>query len=194
MAPACALRPSIQIHSFPGILNTSPAPHPHPADPQPSPRTCVLDRRPKGPPWRWLATWSALSLPLWQDSGPPIFLERISPTCGISTYLCKKKKKKKRQGVFKREALSFPCGTSCKKICLQCRKPRFDPWVGKSPWRRKWQPTPVFLPGRSHGRRSLVGYSPWGHKELDTTEHAHTLSCIRDVIRHFSISDLLHSV
>ena len=41
-------------------------------------------------------------------------------------------------------------------------------------WRREWQPTPVFLPGRSHGQRSLVGYSPWGHKESDTTEQAHT--------------------
>ena len=45
-----------------------------------------------------------------------------------------------------------------------------DPWVGKIPRRRKWQPTPVFLPGRSHGQRSLPGYSPWGHKESDTTE------------------------
>ena len=42
------------------------------------------------------------------------------------------------------------------------------PVVGKIPWRRKWQPTPVFLPGKSHRRRSLAGYSPWGHKELDT--------------------------
>ena len=46
----------------------------------------------------------------------------------------------------------------------------FDSWVRKIPWRRKWQSTPVFLPGESHGQRSLVGYSPWGHKELDTTE------------------------
>ena len=46
----------------------------------------------------------------------------------------------------------------------------FDPWVGKIPWRRGWQPTPGFLPGESHGQRSLVGYSPWGHKEWDTTE------------------------
>ena len=44
----------------------------------------------------------------------------------------------------------------------QCRRPRFDPWVGKSPWRRKWQPIPVLLPGKFHGLRSLVGYSPWG--------------------------------
>ena len=45
-----------------------------------------------------------------------------------------------------------------------------DPWVGKIPWRRKWQPTPVFVPGESHGQRSLVSSSPWGCKELDTTE------------------------
>ena len=56
------------------------------------------------------------------------------------------------------------------KICLQCRSPGFDPWVGKNPWRRKWQPTAVFLPGEFYGQRSLAGYSPWGHKELDTTE------------------------
>ena len=43
-------------------------------------------------------------------------------------------------------------------------RPRFDPWVGKIPWRRKWQPTPVFLSAKSHGQRSLVGYSPWGRK------------------------------
>ena len=47
---------------------------------------------------------------------------------------------------------------------------RFDPWIRKTPWRRKWSPTPVFLPGKSHGQRSLVGYSPRGHKESDTTE------------------------
>ena len=45
-------------------------------------------------------------------------------------------------------------------FCLQCGRPGFDPWVRKIPWRRKWQPTPVFLPGESHGWRSLVGYSP----------------------------------
>ena len=49
----------------------------------------------------------------------------------------------------------------------------FDPPVGKIPWRRKWQPTPVFLPGESHGQRSLVGYSPWGHHESDMAEHTH---------------------
>ena len=49
-----------------------------------------------------------------------------------------------------------------------------DPWVRKIPWRRAWQPTPVFLPGKSHGQRSLEDYSSWAHKESDTTEHSHT--------------------
>ena len=59
------------------------------------------------------------------------------------------------------------------RICLPCRRFGFDPWVGKIPWRRKWQPTPVFLPGESHGQRSLVGYSPQGCKESKTTEWLH---------------------
>ena len=48
--------------------------------------------------------------------------------------------------------------------------PGFDPWVGKIPWRRTWQPTPVSLPGESHGQRSLAGYSPWGRTQSDKTE------------------------
>ena len=55
-----------------------------------------------------------------------------------------------------------------------CRRQRFDPWIVKIPWRRKWQPTPVFLPGKSHGQRSLAGNSPRGCKELDTTEQLGT--------------------
>ena len=56
------------------------------------------------------------------------------------------------------------------RICLQCRRLGFDPWVGKIPWRRAWQPTPVFLPGKSHRQGSLVVYSPRGCKESDMTE------------------------
>ena len=52
-------------------------------------------------------------------------------------------------------------------ICLQCGRPGFNPWVRKIPWRRKWQPTPVFLPGELYRLRGLVGYSPWGCKEWD---------------------------
>ena len=57
---------------------------------------------------------------------------------------------------------------------MQC-----NPWVGKIPWIRKWQPTPVFLPGESHGQRNLAGYSPWDGKESDmteVTEHAEQVS------------------
>ena len=50
------------------------------------------------------------------------------------------------------------------------RRCRFDPWVRKIPWRRAWHPTPVFLPGESHGQGSLACYSPWSHKELNVTE------------------------
>ena len=69
------------------------------------------------------------------------------------------------------------------KNCLQCRRPRSDPCVGKIPWRRVWQSTSVFLPGKFHGQRSLVDHNPWGPKEPDTTEWP-TLS--REVMLWFS--------
>ena len=59
---------------------------------------------------------------------------------------------------------------SVQRICLLCRRHRLCPWVGEIPWRRAWQPTPVFLPGKSHRERSLAGYSPWGCKESHRTE------------------------
>ena len=70
----------------------------------------------------------------------------------------------------------FPDGSGKESIC-QCRRlkrHRFDPWVGKIPWRRKWQPTPIFLPGEPREQRSRMGYSPKGLKESDTTEHLST--------------------
>ena len=66
--------------------------------------------------------------------------------------------------------MGFPGGASGKEPACQWRRHMFDPWVGKISWRREWQPTPVFLPGESHGQRTLVGYSPWGHKKLDMIE------------------------
>ena len=74
---------------------------------------------------------------------------------------------------------------SAKESTCQCRRYRrhgLDPWVRKIPWRRKWQPTSVFLPGKSHGQRSLTGYSLWGCKESDTTEwlYTHTHTHTRD--------------
>ena len=58
----------------------------------------------------------------------------------------------------------FPGGASGKESACQCRKHEFNPWVGKVPWRRKWQPIPAFLPGESHGQSSLVSHSPQGRR------------------------------
>ena len=78
--------------------------------------------------------------------------------------------------------LTFRCllhfefiGSEGKVSCLQSGRPGFSPWVGKILWRRKWQPTPVLLPGKFHRRRSLIGYSPWDRKESDRTEQLHSL-------------------
>ena len=64
----------------------------------------------------------------------------------------------------------FPGDSDGKASCLHCGRPGFNPWVEKILWRRKWQPTPVLLPVKSHGQRSMEGYSPPGRKESDTTE------------------------
>ena len=78
----------------------------------------------------------------------------------------------------------FPSENLCIRLCIDwhslprwlsgkessCQWLGFHPWFGKIPWRKEWQPTPVLFPGRFHGQRSRVGYSPWGCKELDTTE------------------------
>ena len=68
----------------------------------------------------------------------------------------------------------------------------FDSWVGKIPWRRKWQSTPALLPGKSRGRRSLIGYSPRGRKELDTTEWLHFHTSLLGFLRQLVI--LLNSL
>ena len=65
---------------------------------------------------------------------------------------------------LKRLSSSSSMAQTVKKICLQCQRPKFDPWVRKILWKRERQPTPVFLPGGFHGQRSLVGNSPWGFK------------------------------
>ena len=83
------------------------------------------------------------------------------------------------------------------KAQMQCRRPRFNSWVRKIPWRRKWKLTPAVLPGESHGQRSLVGYSPRGHNELDTTEqlthiNTHTpLSLPFSLVPLFCVNQLL---
>ena len=77
----------------------------------------------------------------------------------------------------------FPGGPSGKESACQYRKPKkhgLDPWVGKILWRRKWQPTPVFLPGKYHGQRSLEGYTPWAHRDWDMTKQLSTISQVQN--------------
>ena len=78
--------------------------------------------------------------------------------------------------------ITLPGNLNGKKSACQCRRHRrheFNPWLRKIPWRRKWQPTPVFFPEEFHGQRSLAVYSPWGRKQLDITEclsHTHSIN------------------
>ena len=77
----------------------------------------------------------------------------------------------------------LPKWLSGKESFCQCRKWGFDPWVGKIPWRRQWHPTPVLLPGKSHGQRSLESCGPWGCWGSDMTEWLHF---------HFSLFTFTH--
>ena len=63
------------------------------------------------------------------------------------------------------------CWFHAKESACQCRRRRLDPWVRMIPWRRKWQPIPLFLPGEFHRQRSLEGYSPWGHKRVKHNDY-----------------------
>ena len=74
------------------------------------------------------------------------------------------------------KAVGFPWWLGGKESTCQCRRHGFDPWIGKIPWRRKWQPTPVFLPGKFHGQRSLAGYTVHGFADSDITEQLNNSS------------------
>ena len=111
---------------------------------------------------------------------PAIHLRSSASTCFLSqadTYLCAANWAQLRMvlpgtdvGVVSRWVhVGLPRWLSGKESTCQCSRCRFDLWVGKIPWRRKWQPTPVFLPGKPHGQGSLAGCSPWGHRESDVT-------------------------
>ena len=92
--------------------------------------------------------------------------------------------------------IGFPGGSEVKASACNAGDlgsiPGSDPWVGKIPWRRKWQPTPVFLPGEFHGQRNLTGYSLWGHKELDTTEQLHFHNC-SSIFTYLNFYSIFHS-
>ena len=99
-----------------------------------------------------------------------IYTHNTHPMCvNVCVYVC----------------MGFPRWLSGKETTCQCRRCKrsgFYPWVGKISWSRKWQPTSVLLPGKSHGRRSLGGCSPWGRKELDTTEWLHFTFVVIDCV------------
>ena len=79
-----------------------------------------------------------------------------------------------KQQVF--EVRGFPGGSDGKQSACNAGDPGLIPGSGRSPGEKEWTPTPVYLPGKSHGQRSLAGYSPWGHKESDMTEVTDTFT------------------
>ena len=85
--------------------------------------------------------------------------ERVEKETGRKNY----------QGIEGNEGVPGGSETNCQCRRHRTRRPEFDLWVGKIPWRREWQPTPIFLPGEFHGQRSQVLYSPWGYKASDMT-------------------------
>ena len=121
----------------------------------------LQDRVPKPSPW------------LFSSLFPP-----LAPTRGRAAVLIESKGDQCLEPRFAAESeiLRFPRWCSDKESTCQGRRHErggFDPWVGKIPWRRKWQPTPAFLPGAFHGQRSLEGYSPRGFKRVGQDQYVH---------------------
>ena len=117
----------------------------------------------QGPPWvdPWLLSWA----------------DKLSLTLMLSDIKLWSSAKN-NSSMSEVRQMGLPRWLSGKETACQgsrCRRHEFGSWVGKIPWRRKWQPTPVFLLGESHGQRSLAGSSLWGHKGLDRIEHGHML-------------------
>ena len=81
----------------------------------------------------------------------------------------------------------WPSGKESNCQCRRCKGHGFDPCVGKIPWRRKWQPTPIFLPGKLHRLRSLAGYSPWDYKESDIYIYIYIYVYIYIYLNHFAV-------
>ena len=131
--------------------------------------TCSTQRhnlyKPSNSPRPWLGPRLAQWPPKWTHYSPLLSSYTITVTCPELLFLY----------------YLFPGGASRKGCACQCRRHRrrkrrgFDPWVRKIHWRRKWQPTPVFLPEKFHGQSILEGYSPRRRKESDGTKPAHTL-------------------
>ena len=129
----------------------------------------------------WMAIWQLYVCVYLFTVWAKLLFVPPCPQLGKEQPLKKKKKKSRilrfQISIILKIGLHKWCrGKESSCQCRKCKIRRFDPWIRKILWSRKWQPTPVFLPGKRHGQRSLVGYSSWGPKELDITEHiAHTL-------------------
>ena len=114
---------------------------------------------------------------IWKNSNPSVYKVNVSPlalSIAISKIILKNVCSVSFQTFLFAYDLVLPRWLSGKESAFQCRGPKrcmFNPWVRKIPWKRKWQLAPVFLPGKFHGQRSLVDYSPLGHKEWNMTEH-----------------------
>ena len=125
-------------------------------------RTCRLCRAPPSSP-RWLPQ------PLPASAAGPRVIGRFGPNSRSGRW----RGRGSQVGPASVPSLSLtlpatlPRWLSDKEFACHSRRCGFHPWVGKIPWRRKWQPTAVFQPGKPHGQRHPVGSSPWGHKELD---------------------------
>ena len=124
-----------------------------------------------GRTWQWLGMGEMMD-PVWINSQVLSFcLKKLNRWCCHSLWVNGegeglRRKKKNQELCFTYHSVLFPDGSNCKESACN----EGDPWVGKIPWRRQWQPSLVFLPGESHGQRRLTGYRSWGHKESDTTE------------------------
>ena len=130
--------------------------------------------------WKWKVKVKSLSR-VWLLATPWTAANQAPWSMGFSRQECwnglpllgrvKNIWEKKSSWSSKTRNLNFSvAGNYLYSICIVLNiVPGFNPWVRKILWRRKWQPTPVLLPGKFHGQRSLVGYSPWGCKELDKT-------------------------
>ena len=88
----------------------------------------------------------------------------------------------------------FLGGSVVKNLPADAGDVKFDPLVRKIPWRRKWQPTPVFLPGKSHRQRSLVGYSPWGRKSESVSEVTQSCSTVCNPMECSLPSSSVHGI
>ena len=141
----------------------------------------VCAQRPFSHACLFVTLWTAVSqAPL--SMGCHVFLQGVFPTQGSNLSLfwllhCRQILYHWATGEAKEVKAAYlfrlPILYCCKEPACQCRRFKrhgFHPWVGKIPWRREWQPTPVFLLGESHRQRGLAGYSPWGHKEPDMNE------------------------